>query len=947
MQKTTMIIGIRKYLRHHKDSGSERLVYGSNAYLRIPSPASSLFPELAATPNFMEYGICNTILSMQSLFFCDLLNYMDDKEKINKTIRLKIHNLETQWYLLYNQDSKENQDFECNCNYCKAVQIEDSGGKMVDGKNISFRLYSNKEEGSGWSGNLEICYVLRGKIHLNIMKNKQWQICENDIFVINMYEIYQILPELDGLVLSLSIPGNMVLSLYPELEHLKIECFSFLFKDNDQEHFDRIRENMADIFELYSKNNSKMQLQVRALVSSLLSTLIISFGKTKEYNVEKKGIEQLGMLVNYVGQHYREDISLGKYAEKSHYSSSHLSHLMRNELGISFTEYLKNVRLQHALQLLRQGRSITEISEDVGFVNSNAFIKAFRDTYGMTPGKYKNTQDKIVVKAVTETELLTDIPDTASHLFDRLFTYSNKNNLKEVEETGIAGVDLCKISVSMHKSKKEISESWKFSINGGYAKRIMYEEVRRAIRKIQDEIGFRYIRCKGIFDDELQVCSRDMNGNLVLNYVFLDNILDFICSCNARPWIELSFMPSALCRKVHKEERDVWLIAMPDELQEWLDVVHHILIHLEERYGEKVNQWIITPFADIFLVNVHMQNKGGYFELYEKTYELIRITLPKVKIAARGTFEKDGSGLGNYMVEKKLLPDFWTMIDYNSVFPTAEKSEMNLIESMEAYSMIISKDTEHLKHNIAQQKKELERYGIGNVPLVLAEWNSTIWQRDLCSDTAYKSCYLLKSILENCNDISGFSYWHVSDWNDDYLPSPNRFHGGFGLFTRDNIPKSAYGAFLLLNMAEGKIQKQGKGYMVISTEEKIMIYLYNYCPYDILYRYRHIRNISLCNRYDVFETKNNVSYHITLEGMREGVYREKIYQISPGEGSACDAWMQMGGPEKINEIERSYILAASVPKCWINQVEVDKECVIQSVLEPHTIQLIELHRISD
>ncbi len=819
---------------------------------------------------------------------------------------------------------------------------------MFTDKKISFQLYNSREGCAGWSKGLEVCYVLRGKVHLNIMKNRQWQIYENDIFVINMYDMYQILPEQDGLVLSLSIPRELASNLYPELEHIKIECYSFLFKEDYQEHFDRIRKDIADIFDLYSKNNSHMQLQVRALVSTLLSKLVTSFGKAKEYEMEKKGIEQLGLLVNYVQQNYKEDISLTKFAEKSHYSSSHLSHLMRNELGISFTEYLKTVRLQHAMRLLQQGKGITEISGDVGFVNSNAFIKAFRDTYGVTPGKYKNAQHKIVANAVTETEPITAIPDAASHLFDRLYAYLDKNNIKDSDEVQIAEFDLCRLKVNIHKSRKEFSESWKFSVNGGYAKKILYEEVRKTIRKVQHEIGFRYIRCKGIFDDELRVCSRDVSGNLVLNYVFLDNILDFICSCNAMPWIEFSYMPSALCRKALKREGDIWLIEMPDESQEWLDVVRQILLHIKERYGEKeVNQWIVTPFADIFLVNVHMQNKEGYFELYEKTYELIRMTLPNVKIAARGTFEKDGSGLGDYMVKKKLLPDYWTMIDYNSVFPAEEKSEMNLVESMEAYSLIISKDTEHLKHHIAQQKKELEYYGIGDVPLILAEWNSTIWQRDLCSDTAYKSCYLLKSILENCNDITGFSYWHVSDWNDDYLPSSNRFHGGFGLFTRDNIPKSAYGAFLLLSMAEGKIQEQGKGYMVLSTEEKILIYLYHYCPYDILYRYRHIRDISLCSRYGVFESRKNISYHITLEGMKEGNYRKKIYQISTKEGSACDVWMQMGGPEKINEMERSYILAASIPKCCTSQVKVEKEYVVQSILEPHTIQLIELHHISN
>lgn len=822
---------------------------------------------------------------------------------------------------------------------------------MVDYEKISFRLYNSKEGGMGWSKGLEICYVLRGKAYFDIMKNKQWLICENDVFVINMYDMYQILPEPDSLVLALVIPKELVLNLYPELDRIKIECFPFIFEDAAQVHFDVIRKGLAEIFELYSKNDSQMQLRMRGEASSLLSELISSFGKSqdgvKDAVLEKNGIEQLGLLIEYVQLHYQEEVSLAKFSEKSHYSPSHLSHLLRKELGISFTEYLKKVRLQRALQLLRQGKSITEISESTGFVNSNAFIKAFRDAYGMTPGKYKSAQQKTVSHTVPEADLITDLPEAESHLFDRLFSYLDKKIAINGKGTEPSEFELCKVKVSVGKSKKEMPESWKFSINGGYAKRMLYGHVQNTIRRMQNEIGFRYIRCKGIFDEELQVCTRDTNGNLVFNFVFLDNVLDFICSCNARPWVEFSYMPSALCTK-HTKGQDVWLIAMPDELQEWLSLIRQTLLHIKERYGEKeVSKWIVTPFADIFLVNTHMCDREGFFELYEKTYELIRSKLPETKIAARGFFEKDGKGLGDYIVRQKLFPDFWTMIDYNSISPEEEKGELNLVESMEAYSMITSRDTERLKHQIAWQKAELDRHGIGNIPLVLAEWNSTIWQRDLCNDTAYKACWLLKSVLQNGNDILGFSYWHASDWNDDYPPSSNRFHGGFGLFTRDAIPKAVYGALRLLDRAEGKIQGQGNGYFVLAAEDKIMIYLYNYCPYDVLYRYRHIRDIGQDNRYCVFESKDDVCYHIELEGVREGTYQKRVYQIDRKAGSACDAWMQMGAPEKLGETEYQYIIAASVPKCSSSQINIENRCAVQGVLEPHAIQLIELQRISD
>jgi len=819
---------------------------------------------------------------------------------------------------------------------------------MQRDKSISFQLLDSKEEWSGWAEGLEICYVLRGKGYLTLSHKKQWQISENDVFVINMFEMYQVVLEPNGLFLRLWIPKEFVLNIYPETERLRIECFSFWFGSEEQEYFDRIRESIADIFRMYSKSGMQGELRLRGTVSLLLSELLYSYAKEREDTIGRKGREQLGMLMKYVGQHYREEISLSGFAEKSHYSASHLSHLMKDELGTNFTEYLKRIRLQNALKFMRQGKSITQISESVGFVNSNAFIKAFREVYGVTPGKYKSGQREQAGAMDLKDDLVANVQNTTLHVFDRLFSYLDLKKVQTDRKWEMPEVELRECKVNVCRAGNEIAGNWQFSVNGGYAKRLLYEQVQRSVCRIQKEIRFQYIRIKDIFNDELQICTRNLNEELVFNYVQLDYILDFLCANYAKPWIELSFMPSALSSARRRKGQDIWLIAMPDEPEEWFQLIEHLLGHLKERYGEKeVSQWIFTPFADIFLVNTHMQNKAGYYELYGKTHTLIRTLIPQAKIAARGTFEPNGSGLGDYMVRENILPDLWTMVNYNSVQPSEEQSELNLVESMEAYSMVISRDTSYLRSQITHQKKELEKFGIGKIPLILAEWNSTIWQRDLCSDTAYKACFLLKNVLENCNDIQGFTYWHISDWNDDYLPSPDRFHGGFGLFTRDNIPKAVYGALRLLGEAKGRIQAQGDGYTVLSAEGQVAIYLYNYCPYDMLYRYRHTGEISLCNRYNVFEMKNNVCYQVRLENMTPGEYQKKVYQIDRKEGSACDVWIRMGAPKELSDFEYDALNVSATPKCLVSQIKIEKEYTIQSILKPHTVQLIILQKKPD
>lgn len=66
------------------------------------------------------------------------------------------------------------------------------------------------------------------------------------------------------------------------------------------------------------------------------------------------------------------------------------SRSFRREIGISPIEYLSNVRLEHAMQLLTTTNlSINEIAVLSGFSNGNYFAKVFKRKLGFTPSDYK------------------------------------------------------------------------------------------------------------------------------------------------------------------------------------------------------------------------------------------------------------------------------------------------------------------------------------------------------------------------------------------------------------------------------------------------------------------------------------------------------------------------------------------------------------------------------
>ncbi len=96
----------------------------------------------------------------------------------------------------------------------------------------------------------------------------------------------------------------------------------------------------------------------------------------------------------YVEEHYMEDISLQTIADVLEISRGYLSTLFNQELGIGFSDYLNEVRIEHACLYLRQNTLKNyEIAFKVGFRDDKYFAKVFRKLRGMTPKEYRQQKE--------------------------------------------------------------------------------------------------------------------------------------------------------------------------------------------------------------------------------------------------------------------------------------------------------------------------------------------------------------------------------------------------------------------------------------------------------------------------------------------------------------------------------------------------------------------------
>ncbi len=95
-------------------------------------------------------------------------------------------------------------------------------------------------------------------------------------------------------------------------------------------------------------------------------------------------------IIQEIKQNYAEDITLTDLARKYGISTSHLSGLIKEELQMSFSEYIAAKRVQKAKELLADERlSIEEIAAQVGYCDYFYFTKVFKKNAGISPSKYR------------------------------------------------------------------------------------------------------------------------------------------------------------------------------------------------------------------------------------------------------------------------------------------------------------------------------------------------------------------------------------------------------------------------------------------------------------------------------------------------------------------------------------------------------------------------------
>lgn len=250
----------------------------------------------------------------------------------------------------------------------------------------------------------EITYVVSGSCPY-IFEGERTTLREGDVAIVSDHAWHEVAPYVDCFAVAVIVRKSTFNAIFGGLLS-KQDLVSLFFRKCLQE---KIKGHPNYVL-LHTANDMGLRRAARELVyesnlcddysnESAISLLNLFISRALRssaadvvmHNYEGFSRQDFGFstILQYIQQNYRT-VSLSSLADTFHFSEAHLSKLIQHNMNESFTEVLRQLRMNHAVELLiHTTMKISEIADAVGYVSIDHFTRTFRRTFGLTPRAYR------------------------------------------------------------------------------------------------------------------------------------------------------------------------------------------------------------------------------------------------------------------------------------------------------------------------------------------------------------------------------------------------------------------------------------------------------------------------------------------------------------------------------------------------------------------------------
>ena len=472
-------------------------------------------------------------------------------------------------------------------------------------------------------------------------------------------------------------------------------------------------------------------------------------------------------------------------------------------------------------------------------------------------------------------------------------------------------------TLDLNSAKKPLDRYWEMCIGSCHAATALREDYRQMLTQCHRELGFKYLRFHGLFDDDMSVVKKPMfSDKLVYSFSNIDNIYDFLLSIGMKPFVELSFMPEALASGDSTIFHYKGNTTPPKDYEKWSAFIKRFIEHLIERYGlSEIRQWFFEVWNEPNLggpgspYGFWAADKEEYFKLYNVTAQAVKACDKSLRVGGPATSNNawipdfldfcassgapvDFVSTHHYPTDVVLGYGVEDSANFVNPLNTGDMEQVQNVMRMakeggeefekfkKQYSVFRSHIWEHVDRGVLTEMTKRARSESRGLPLYYTEWGSLA---GLKSDSAFGASFIAKTILDGIDLVKGYSFWTFCDIVEESGQDSDEFHGGFGLMTQHGIPKAPYRAFELLHKLDGEL------YETVCREKTVDVYAVDNAGINAL-QLMAVNHNSLLHAIDGHE----VSLRLSTD---KKCVRAEIIRIDGTHANAFEKWKD-GGSKK-------------------------------------------------
>ncbi len=663
--------------------------------------------------------------------------------------------------------------------------------------------------------------------------------------------------------------------------------------EHDNKAYIQLLNIVKDLIEAQEKNEVFSSAYIVSKWHMLIYTLQAGFcsGKNTDRLQENRFREvpdYFSKILFFIDENYTEPLKLKDLSDRFYISNSNLSKQFVKYTGVTFLDYLNELRLTKAMPLIMNtDMEISNISDAVGFGNPRSFQQAFQKKYNTRPSRFRREYSSMIceteemdfrknIESVRKMGLF-DILDVCrppeekeNEIISRLIKDTVRVSLGEGEETEIARANnVLKVSA---------------------ARDFLIDEIRQHLIKLKNSFDYDYITCHSFLSDDLLVIFYDVINNDFseknrqerrkrYDFAIYNSIFSFIKELQIPMIINLSYMPMSLAEiSENNLGSNSTCFSMPASMEEYREFIVEFVSYIKKCLGSWIYKckFEFWPVPDVHIKIHNTMTEKDFFELYRTTYMAVMEVLPGISFTSP-SFSKSLDGL-NFMAR------FIKFCIRADCLP----SELNFTHYAQySRQYVYSEEMLTCENFVSQVKKRLTENHI-KLPINCSDYADSFGLA-YYKDSILSALFPVKFTLGNSKYFKDMGYCFASDYTTDCVKSDSPYQGGFGLLDIQGHKKPSFYALDFLSKMGNRCIYNQDGCCITTKENSIQILLYYEIPSADYSKYRAEDIEGFFGKYP------QMRFSASIAGVRERISGEHLLvketYINWKRGSAYDKWI--------------------------------------------------------